>query len=58
VALHIVPVSAIYARGESIVNANVNASANTIAAQPSPSAAVNKFLAMKPGLFKSICILV
>src|ERR1700728_2686312 len=51
VALHSVPTSAINARGESIVNANVNASANTIAAQPSPSAAVNKFLALKPRLF-------
>jgi phenylacetaldehyde dehydrogenase len=33
------------------VNANVNVSANTIAAQPSPSAAVSKFLALKPRLF-------
>jgi len=33
------------------VNANVNSSANSIAAQPSPSAAVSKFLAIKPRLF-------
>ncbi len=33
------------------MNANLIASANSIAAQPSPSAAVNKFLALKPRLF-------
>ena len=33
------------------MNANVNSSANSIAAQPSPSAAVGKFLAIKPRLF-------
>ena len=33
------------------MNANVNPSSNGIAAQPSPSAAVNKFLALKPRLF-------
>jgi phenylacetaldehyde dehydrogenase len=32
------------------VNANVNPSANGIAAQPSPSRAVHKFLALKPRL--------
>ncbi len=33
------------------MNANVNSSANSIAAQPSPSASVAKFLAIKPRLF-------
>jgi len=33
------------------LNANLNTNAGAIAAQPSPSAAVNKFLAMKPRLF-------
>ena len=42
------PLSAL---GESPVNANVNPSANGIAAQPSPSRAVHKFLALKPRLF-------
>ena len=33
------------------MNASVQAAASAIAAQPSPSAAVNKFLALKPRLF-------
>ncbi len=33
------------------MNANLNVSAPAIAAQPKPSAAVSKFLAMKPRLF-------
>ena len=33
------------------MNANVNASASSIAVQPNPSAAVSKFLAIKPRLF-------
>jgi hypothetical protein len=33
------------------VNANVNVSVSSIAAQPSPSAAVSKFLALEPRLF-------
>lgn len=33
------------------MNANMNVQSNTIAAQPSPSAAVNRFLSLKPRLF-------
>ncbi|MGO9424204.1 MAG: aldehyde dehydrogenase family protein, partial [Steroidobacteraceae bacterium] len=33
------------------MNANMNVQSNTIAAQPSPSAAVSKFLSLKPRLF-------